>query len=235
MRPAPGNIPATLPTVDKVIKNITYLMDVRRPRLMNHSISDLVNQFSDGSPKWLTGSTVWLPAVFDKVDESTDLDIVFSSKDSCERFITGVLGVLPGYQRSTNTWGSDRILHPDGEHVIDVWSLEDDESIEELLLTYPNDYQRVAYFMTWSGASPGYLTRIIKKRTRIKQATGGYRRDRILEDLRETAPRPAPAPQQWVTYAADMRPITLTFAGQPLEAPAAATWTLDATNILEEP
>lgn len=210
MRPAPSEIPSTLPSVDKVVKNITYLMDVRRARLLDHSISDLVNNFSDGSPKWLTGSTVWLTAVFDKVDESTDLDIVFSSKDSCERFITGALTALPGYQRSPNTWGSGRILHPDGEHIIDVWSLEDDESIEELLLTYPNDYQRCAYFMTWSGASPGYLTRIIKKRTRIKQTTGGYGRVRPV----------ALAPVRWTIQAPQVqaynRPITLTFAGQTL-------------------
>ena len=234
MRPAPGKIPDVLPSFDKVLKNITYLMDVRRPRLLNHSISELVNTYSDGSPKWLTGSTVWLPAVFDQRHEDTDLDIVFSSKDSCERFITGALTVLPGYQRSANTWGSGRIIHADGQHVIDVWPLEDDESIEELLLTYPSDYQRCAYYMTWSGASPGYLTRIIKKRTRIKEATGGYGRARREAQTMEArvigrpvearvAPQPPAQPRRWTTVAdaGQIAPITLTFAGQTLQpAPA---------------
>lgn len=184
MRAAPGSIPKVMPTLDQATKNIVYLMDKPRARLKGYCISELVNTYADGSPKWLTGSTVWLPAVFNQVDENTDLDIVFSSKDAAERFIVGALGVLPGYTRAANTWGSGRILHPDGTHVIDAWALEDDESIEELLLTYPNDYQRCAYFMTWSGASPAYLTRIIKKRTRIRQAAGGYGR----------VPAPAPAP-----------------------------------------
>lgn len=232
MRAAPGSIPKVMPSIEKATKNIVYLLDKPRERLLGKSVSELVNTFSDGTAKWLTGSTVWLPAVFDQVDENTDIDIVFASKDAAERFIVGALNNLPGYTRTTNTWGSGRILHPDGAHVIDAWSLEDDESIEELLLTYPNDYQRCAYFITWGGSSPAYLTRIIKKRTRIRQAQGGYRRARpapaprinmppevqtvgnIVVGTVTARPVPAPAPR-FVTYPAQNVPITITVAREP--------------------
>jgi hypothetical protein len=148
-----------------------------RDRLSGWSIGQLVNEFGGGGLKWLTGSTVWLPAVFFESDLNTDLDIVFEDKDACELFTKGVLSALPGYKITKNSWGgSVRIEHPDGKHVIDAWYLEDDESIAELLLTYPSDYQRCAYNLTWSGPSPGHLTRIVKKRERIRETRSGYGR-----------------------------------------------------------
>lgn len=191
MRPAPGPIPSVLPSLVDATRSVVYLLDMPRERLGGFSLSQLVNEFSGGGLKWLTGSTVWLPAVFGKVDTETDLDVVFETKDDCERFCRGVTGVLTpkGYFTQDNVWGSRRFMHPDGKHIIDAWALEDDESIAELLLTYPNDYQRCAFNITWSGSTPAYLTRIIKTRTRIRESAsgGGYRRARV-----EALPAPGP-------------------------------------------
>jgi hypothetical protein len=178
MRPAPGPIPSTLPEVNKVLRNLVSVTDHRRTRLMDYSISELVNTFTDGSPVWLTGSSVWLPAVFDTVEYNTDYDLVFANKDNAQRFIESVLktlqdahlkGVDPltaSYHLTRNDHGKARIHHPDGEHLIDAWHLDGDETIEELLMSYPNDYHRAAFFMSWGAPTAAHLTRIVKLRQR---------------------------------------------------------------------
>ena len=182
MRAAPGPIPDKMPSIEDATKNITFLMDIPRPALMDYSISELVNQYSDGSPKWLVGSTVWLPAVFNEVDKNTDLDVVFQTKDALELFANGTVNELnrrisgARYTLTENGNQGKRILHPNGDHVIDAWHLQDDESIAELLMSFPYNYQRCAFFMTWTGSSLGYLTRIIKDRPRfgrVEAARGG--------------------------------------------------------------
>lgn len=169
MRPAPGPIPDVMPSIEDATKNITFLMDIPRPQLGGYAISQLVNEYSDGTPKWLTGSTVWLPAVFGEVDKNTDLDIVFQTKNALDIFIHGVEASLPGYTVTQNGNQGKRVIHPNGEHVIDAWHLETDESIAELLMAFPNPYQRCAFFMTWTGSSLGYLTRIVKDRPRFRR------------------------------------------------------------------
>lgn len=180
MRPAPSAIPTTMPSYDDAVRNIVYLMDMPRAALCDMAISELVNLYDLGTPKWLTGSTVWLPAVFNQVDKNTDLDIVYKEKDACDAFAEGALKTLTkrmtGYSVSRNGNNGWRFFTPDGTHIIDTWHLEADESIEELLMTYPEPYQRAAYYMTWSGSSPGYLTRIVKDRPRFTRGGGIFGR-----------------------------------------------------------
>ena len=175
MRPAPGPIPDRMPAIDDAVRNIVQLIDMPRNQLQGYSLSQLVNEYSDGSAKWLTGSTVWLPAVFGEVDKSTDFDLVFQNKDGWQRFCEGVEASLSNVTRH-NMGNGVRYSLPDGDHIIDAWYLIDDETIGELLLTFPYAYQRCAYYLTWSGASPAYLTRIIKVRTRFERREGGYGR-----------------------------------------------------------
>jgi hypothetical protein len=202
MRPPPGRMPGKLPSTEVAGRNIKHLVDKARERLSGLSLRTLLEAYGDGSPKWLTGSTVWLPAVYDMVEYDTDLDIVFQDREACQFFAEGTLEALnreiattppttaptthPAppvplgggkYTMSSNRWGSGRIVHPDGKHVMDIWSLETDESIAELLMSYPEAHQRCAYFLSWNAPDASMLTRIVKVRDRMTPArTGGYRR-----------------------------------------------------------
>lgn len=165
MRPAPGSIPDKMPDVDKVNRNLVHLTDAPRERLAGYSISGLVQAYTSGSV-WLTGSTVWLPAVFDVVDHDTDADLVFADSKACTKFVDSVLAELNAQKGGYYLERSGRICHPDGKNVIDAWSLQDDETIEEVLMAYPHDYQRAAFFMSWGAPTACSLTRIIKLRKR---------------------------------------------------------------------
>lgn len=201
MRPAPGPIPDVMPTYEGAIRKIVFLMDIPRERLMNYSISELVNTYSDGTPKWLVGSTVWLPAVFGQVDKETDLDIVFQKEDAARRFVNGTLEALnsrkEGFTAGANGNNGLRVIHPDRTHIMDIWWMEPDETIEEMLMSFPHPYQRCGYYMTWSGSSPAYLRRIVKERVRMRRAENPLAT--LFDNLgraRQATPygRPAPAP-----------------------------------------
>ncbi len=172
MRKAPGPMPSKLPDMAASAKRIQKIVDRPSNRLGDISIGQLAEMFSDGTPAWLTGSTVWLPAVFEKdPDRDGDYDVVFSSKASAERFVNGTLFELnrrapkgQEFRTVVNALGGIRILHPDGEGVIDSWFLEEDESIHELLMAYPRhtgDHIRCAYHLTRS-PSAASLIRIVK-------------------------------------------------------------------------
>lgn len=131
---------------------------------------DLMRRFAPNEPAWLTGSTVWLPAVFgDPPVPNGDFDLVFSDALACKLFIQGTVdqlnSVLPPGQAEyaiTNTrFNGARILHPDGSGVMDVWHLADNESIGELLLAYPGDtHIKCAYYLS-ENPSSGCLFRLV--------------------------------------------------------------------------
>lgn len=165
MRPAPGPIPSRLPDVDRVLRNLTHLVDRPRDVLCGSNLADLTYTHATG-PVWLTGSTVWLPAVFNMVDYNTDFDLVFATPNSAQSFIESVLEELnqraPGkYATERKAFGSAR-LTCEGKQFMDVWALHDDESIAELLLSYPHDYQRAAFFMSRNAPVMSSLTRVVR-------------------------------------------------------------------------
>lgn len=197
MRAAPGPIPATMPDTDKVLRNLIHLVDKPRAHLCDLSVSQLVDMYANG-PTWLTGSTVWLPAVFDIVEYDTDFDIVLATKEAAQKFIDGVLGELnrripDGYHLGRSRFGSGRIEKseriiapapvdnntwrtpvlaglepaPYFKPIIDIWALDGDESIAELLMSYPHDYHRAAFYMGFGAPQAAALTRIVKLRQRL--------------------------------------------------------------------
>ncbi len=172
MRKAPPVRPNKLPDIAATAKKIQKIVDRPSNRLGDISIGQLAEMLSDGTPAWLTGSTVWLPAVFDQdPDRDGDYDVVFSSRASAELFVRGALTELnrrapkgQEFKAVTNALGGSRILHPDGEGVIDAWYVEEGESIHELLMAYPRhtgDHIRCAYHLTRS-PSAASLIRIVK-------------------------------------------------------------------------
>lgn len=142
----------------------------------------MVEAYGDGTPVWLTGSTVWMPAVFGLDPPSgNDADLIFSSESACDRFVQGVLSELnrrsPGFTftKGTTAFGAARILLPvapgpkrayptaQPPGVIDAWALGPGESVAEILMSYLHDYQRAAYCMNRSIAgSSGAVTRIAR-------------------------------------------------------------------------
>lgn len=170
MRPAPRSFPKTLPeipvTAFRIQKDVIDRPDIR---LTDMSIGQLILDLSDGTPAYLTGSHVWLRAIFGMVpDEKLDYDIVLSSKESAERFITGALSTLNrrlprthAFKRTTNLFGSDRLVMPDGTALIDAWYLQEGESIHELLMGYPKDHQRAAYYVSHT-PTPASLIRLAR-------------------------------------------------------------------------
>lgn len=194
MRPAPGPVPKKLPNVSDVTRMIIKMMNRPDIRLADHSIASLWETFGDGTPAWITGSNVWMPAVYGVgLAEPADYDVVFMTPEGCDRFVKGALSELnrrlpPGTKQYTlgqSKFGSHRILHPDGRGIIDAWSLGSSESIGEVLMTYPHPYQRAAFLLSRS-PSPGCLFRVVgefvsardEKQSvgifgRIAQASGG--------------------------------------------------------------
>jgi hypothetical protein len=165
MRPPPCPIPSVLPDVDRVLGQLTQLIDKPRDVLCGSNLADMVHTYATG-PVWLTGSTVWLPAVFNVVDYNTDFDLVFATPNSAQYFIEGILEELnqraPGkYKTERKKFGSAR-LTCEGKPFMDVWALDGDESIAELLLSYPHDYQRAAFFMSRSAPVMSSLTRVVR-------------------------------------------------------------------------
>ncbi len=171
MRPAPRAIDkATMPSVAEAAKMIQRTVNRPWPRLEDTSIGELVETCGDGTPAWLTGSMVWLTAVFGMPpDVNGDFDVVFSTKESAAKFVHGAVCVLNGllpqghkkFEASTNALGGSRIVHPDGKHVIDAWCLGDNESISELIMAYPGGvHNRCAYYLSRT-PSPGCLFRIV--------------------------------------------------------------------------
>jgi hypothetical protein len=191
MRAAPGRIPKTLPDAATSVSMIQReVLDRPDTRLTDMSIGQLVLSLSDGTPAYLTGSNVWFRAVFGGVPGCTgvcrrridkrrfgsmhclcsqlDYDVVFAAKDAAERFIKGCLSLLNArlpsgteFTRTDNSFGNGRIVHPDGSAIIDAWHLEEGESIAELLLGYPEPYQRAAIQLGWT-IGPGSLTQVVQ-------------------------------------------------------------------------
>lgn len=188
MRPAPRQInKSQMPSVADAARMIQRTVDHKWARLGDASIGSLVMKFSEGSPAWLTGSSVWLSAVFGlPPDLSGDLDVVFADRNALERFTNGVVKELnrrlpddmPGrYELSVNALGGARILHPDGRGVIDAWHLGDNESIGELVMAFPGgDHVHCAYYISQSPSS-GCLFRIVdvpKSFEKMKRPTPSY-------------------------------------------------------------
>jgi len=147
---------------------IQLILDRRTERLTRANLSSLVLDFARGTPAWITGSTVWLPALFGMVpDPDGDLDVVFATQEACDRFVRGTLAVLnvvrPGHRATRNARGGRRILSPQGAQLIDAWSLEGFDSIENMLLAYPATHlliemlfgvsQRDPLVLSWSMAA----------------------------------------------------------------------------------
>ena len=176
-RPAPAPLPTTLPDHDTAFRHILKVINTPRVRLYDLCIDALVENYCDGSPCWLTGSNVWMPAVFGMdPDPNADFDIVFETQNACDRFTDGVLKSLSGFSftKGESGFGATRILHPDGKGVIDAWAIPG-HSIAELLVGYQDNYQRAAFSMSRSPTA-GSLTRLVRpiewpQRTRGR---GGY-------------------------------------------------------------
>jgi len=160
------------------------VVDRPDPRLGDMSIGQLVSSTAlHGSPVYLVGSHVWTWAVFGQglpVREKTDYDLLFSSDDSVESFLTkaidGLNRRLPKhvrYTRAMNSFGNGRVLHPSGESIIDAWSLCPNESIAEALMDFPEEYQRAALPLT-EGAG---LIRIVAKGPQRKNKYPGRRQE----------------------------------------------------------
>lgn len=168
MRPAPGPIPDTLPDILKTSVEIQRIIDRPDTRLGDASIGALVRKFGRNSPAWLTGSNVWLPAIFEQQSDS-DYDIVFYDPTSAGHFVVGVLGELNrrapagagAYTMGSTGFGSSRIVHPGGKGIIDVWCLGNNESIGELLMGFPHAHQRCAFYLS-ENPSPGCLFRLVR-------------------------------------------------------------------------
>jgi hypothetical protein len=175
MRPAPRKISKSeMPTISVAAKAIQKgVVDKPWIRLGDASIGSLIEMFNDGSPVWLTGSSVWLPAVFGmEPDFSGDFDVVFSSREATERFVSGAVAELnrripkdhKQFEAVTNKLGGSRINHPDGNGVIDAWFMGENESIAELVAAYPGGaHIRCAYLVS-RHHSAGNLFRLIDEK-----------------------------------------------------------------------
>jgi hypothetical protein len=104
--------------------------------------------------------------------EQLDYDIVLSNDVAAERFILGSLSLLNRrapkgmeFERTQNSFGYGRIVHPSGQAIIDAWALGPGESIGELLMAYPERYQRSALHVGW-GATSGSLIRVVCAETK---------------------------------------------------------------------
>jgi len=174
-------------------------------RLTDLTIGQLILDLGDGTPAYLTGSNVWLRSIFGKTVfcdtgkrrctpharqvgcaclDRLDYDIVLSSKESAEAFIVRMLSTLnrrvpQGHEftRSENAFGNGRIVHSAGDPIIDVWHLETGESIGELLLGYPEAYQRSALHVSHH-ITAGSLFRIVRADFDIERAARARRESR---------------------------------------------------------
>lgn len=201
MRPAPKEIPNRLPDAEQAVRSIQReVLDRSDTRLTDLSIGQLILDLSDGTPAYLTGSNVWLRSVFGyssqaclsgkrrcteharQVDcicqERLDYDVVFSSQESAEAFILRFISMMNrripkgmDFVRTENAFGRGRIIHPNGESIIDAWALEPGESIGELLMGFPERHQRSALHVSRS-VSAGSLFRIIRADFDIERMSG---------------------------------------------------------------
>jgi len=187
-RPAPGPIPRPLPDQEQAARLIEKFVNAPRVVLGDATLRNLIETYSDGTPVWLTGSSVWMPAVFSMDPPSdNDYDLVFSTQAACDRFVNGFMAEMnarvPGftYKKGASQFGATRIFAPDNSSrvrslgnifaqiqagakgIVDAWALEPGESIAEVLMSYKENYQRCAYLMNRSVAgSAGALTRIVR-------------------------------------------------------------------------
>lgn len=153
-------LPSKPAPIDVASKKIAKFISTPRTRICDSSLQELFESFSDGTPAWLTGSSVWLPAVYnEEPDRDGDMDVIFATQAAAARFLKNVVAELdrraPAGQRfviTNNSFGSGRILHPDGKPVFDIWACTDDQTIHEALLQYPADRPeiRCAYLLSRS-------------------------------------------------------------------------------------
>lgn len=180
MRAAPRPLSKNLPKLQDIAAMIQHRV-VDRPdiRLGDYSIGQLVEELGDGTPTWLTGSNVWMPAMFgEMLPEPSDYDIVFATQAAATRFLDLARYQLnrrlppdmrTRYELANNKFGSGRLLHPNGTILMDVWSLGDSETIGEVLMGYPHAYQRAAYYLSRT-PSPGCIFRIANDGSEAREA-----------------------------------------------------------------
>lgn len=179
MRTPPGPIPTTLPSISQVIKKLHETVHRPITRLADSSLFSLTECFNHGDV-WLTGSSVWLQAVFNMPpDLNGDFDLVFSNRDNCYGFLEIAMEKLNsrigktdkkdgftfftpgGFTVVTNKLGGSRITHPDGRGVIDIWHLEN-ESIAECVAAFPGgDHVKCAYEISQYPRTAN-LTRVVR-------------------------------------------------------------------------
>lgn len=118
-RPAPRPVPKVMPSMATACEFIEKYLNAPRMRLGDLSIRQLVDTYSTG-PVWLTGSTVWMTAVFDEPPPpDNDIDLIFGDPYDCNRFVQRVMGELnrraPGYEYkpATSAFGAQKILFPE--------------------------------------------------------------------------------------------------------------------------
>lgn len=162
MRPAPGFVPTRLPEQSFVVDAMKRVLNRPDIRLMDRSIK----QLTEGYDAWLTGSNVWMPAVFGKVLEPAgDYDVLFADEAQCTEFIDKTLKLLNKhlppdinpYSLGETMFGSGRIFAPNGVGIIDAWTIKG--SISETLMGYPYGYVRAAFRISQT-IGPSDLVRI---------------------------------------------------------------------------
>lgn len=181
MRPARKFEKAKMPSPAEATTLIKKVCERPNVRLADLSVNDMVRFGGVGSSIWLTGSSVWLPASFGEMPaRDVDLDIVFEDPAALQVFCRRVLETLnckmlgvisikefpvgfKGFTVVENKLGGARILHPDGNGVIDMWHLAENQSIAELVSDYPGEtYIRCAWHLT-SAPSVGSLLRLARE------------------------------------------------------------------------
>lgn len=100
-----------------------------------------------GKVGWITGSHVWRPCLDMPLDMASDVDMIFSNNVSMQSAMMLLRGTRL-YDETSNKFGNPRFLWAGtSKTAVDLWVLEDGESIVECIMGFGQRHEHVAYAM----------------------------------------------------------------------------------------
>lgn len=214
----PITLPNKFPPAARVIELFIEMFKAEQEVLAGMSLLSLMTYSFDVSRIWLVGSRAWNPAIRgENAPGDKDFDLVFGEPGGAEEFCrhahAKIVEKSPNIEyeltrNSHNGWKvkrKDQLLQPppndpfdrdavytSGAGIIDAWDLPEEHSIQEHIMGFRHDHERVAILLGCCPGEVNALTRLVRPDNHIAQQT----RNSVLANRRLQAENNPNRPQR---------------------------------------